>query len=115
MKKLLLLALAIVMTTTFAFAQSRLTEKQKSTGEAYGKRLVEYVLTNNQYALTELHKEVRAYSDTEFDAKASREKTEFMRCITRGIEDECRRLGWDPYEEHLALRLMKALYEGIIE
>ena len=30
-------------------------------------------------------------------------------------EDECRRLGWDPYEEHLALRLMKALYEGVIE
>ena len=88
MKNLFMLALALVMTCTFAFAASQSPE---SMGKYYGEKLIKYAVADDFEAVEKLSTEAMNYIDQRLETEE--QAYEFISGLEAGIRKACNDLG----------------------
>ena len=109
MKHIFLLAVALVMTCTFAFAQ---TQSPYSKGKYFGKKLIQTAVEGDEAASDRLDDEVEAYIDNNVETEEDLEN--FLNGLEAGIRQGCNDYGLgdeiaDMILEELAMALLAEL------
>ena len=111
MKQLFLLVVALVMTCTFAFAQS---QTPYSKGKYYGKQVITLAMQGNQDQLDKLGESAEAYIYNNLETEDDFVK--FIEGLEAGMREGCKAAGLSDYETEQVLELAgQALMEGLLE
>jgi predicted NACHT family NTPase len=111
MKHIFLLAVALVMTCTFAFAQS---QTPYAKGKYYGKQLITLAIQDNQAALDKLSENAESYILNNLETED--DFIQFIEGLEAGMREGCKAQGLSDYETEQVVALAgEALLEGMIE
>lgn len=84
MKNLFVLALALIMSCTFAFAQS---QSPYSKGKSVGKKLIEYAFTEDNNAIERLSTDIESYCENYIETEE--DLSNLLEGIKSGIYAGC--------------------------
>ena len=107
MKNLFLLAVALIMSCTIAFAQSN---TPFAKGKYFGKKMIEYALSENEEAIEKLGNEVEKYYDENIDTLEEIES--FFNGFEQGIYAGCEEVGLG---KDVAAEIVEAFAASILE
>ena len=111
MKHLFWLALALVMTCTFAFAQS---QSPYSKGKYYGKQLINLAFQEDEEGLDCLTADIESYIDRNIETED--DVVNFINGLEAGLREGCKAIGMSDKETDEAIEKMGiALLEGMLE
>ena len=99
MKNLFLLALALVMTCTFAFAQS-----PYSKGKYFGKQMINCAFQQDDDAMEDLTEDLEEYADEYIESEDDLE--DFLNGFEVGVREGCKANGLSDDETEQVIEIM---------
>ena len=111
MKNLFMLALALVMTCTFAFAQS---QSPYSKGKYYGKQIINLAFQEDEAGIDRLSVSVESYIESNIETED--DLVSFLNGLEAGMRESCKANGLSDDETDLVMEMMgNAILEGMLE
>ena len=111
MKHLFMLALALVMTGTFAFAQS---QSPYSKGKYYGKQIINIAIQEDDDAFDCLSTDVESYIASNIETED--DLVNFIKGLEAGMRESCKANGLSDDETDQVIEMVGcAIVEGILE
>ncbi len=111
MKHLFLLALALVMTCTFAFAQS---QTPYSKGKFYGKQIINLAFQEDEDAIDRLSTNVESYIASNIETED--DLVNFLNGLEVGMRESCKANGLSDDETDQVIEMMGyAIFEGMLD
>ena len=111
MKNLFMLALALVMTCTFAFAQS---QSPYSKGKYYGKQIINIAIQEDDDAFDRLSTNVESYIESNIETED--DLVNFIKGLEAGVRESCKANGLSDDETDQIIEMMGcAIFEGMLE
>lgn len=111
MKNLFMLALALVMTCTFAFAQS---QSPYSKGKYYGKQIINIAIQEDDDAFDCLGTDVESYIASNIETED--DLVNFIKGLEAGMRESCKANGLSDDETDQVIEMMGcAIVEGMLE
>jgi predicted NACHT family NTPase len=111
MKHIFLLAVALVMTCTFAFEQS---QTPYAKGKYYGKQLITLAIQDNQAALDKLSENAESYILNNLETED--DFIQFIEGLEAGMREGCKQLGLSDEETDEVIEMMGAgMMEALME
>ena len=111
MKNLFMLALALVMTCTFAFAQS---QSPYSKGKYYGKQIINIAIQEDDDAFDCLSTDVESYVASNIETED--DLVNFIKGLEAGMRESCKANGLSDDETDQVIEMMGcAILEGMLE
>ena len=111
MKNLFMLALALVMTCTFAFAQS---QSPYSKGKYYGKQIINIAIQEDEDAFDRLGTNVESYIASNIETED--DLVNFIKGLEAGVRESCKANGLSDDETDQIIEMMGcAIFEGMLE
>lgn len=110
MKHLFMLALALVMTCTFALAQS---QTPISKGKSYGKQIINLIIQEDEDGLERLGESVESYVTNNIETED--DVVKFLEGLEAGMREGCKSNGLSDEETDQVVEYMGyAILEGMI-
>ena len=111
MKNLFMLALALVMTCTFAFAQS---QSPYSKGKYYGKQIINIAIQEDEDAFDRLGTNVESYIASNIETED--DLVNFIKGLEAGMRESCKANGLSDDETDQVIEMVGcAIVEGMLE
>ena len=106
-----MLALALVMTCTFAFAQS---QSPYSKGKYYGKQIINIAIQEDDDAFDCLGTDVESYIASNIETED--DLANFIKGLEAGVRESCKANGLSDDETDQVIEMMGcAIFEGMLE
>jgi predicted hydrocarbon binding protein len=111
MKNLFLLALALIMSCTLAFAQSN---TPYAKGKYYGKKMIEYAFANNTNGMNSLTASCENYVTNNLETEDDLVK--FLEGLEAGMREGCKACGLSDEETDMVIEMAgEALLQGMMQ